>query len=149
MCAVQLDVECCAASLISFKHPALGGHAVSQTCGMQMCAGVKTDDCVPVLSPNHTVGSRSSCRGCLELPVCTDEHPGMRGMNAPPTQVQREKPPRSGETSAPGTLPHSSPSSLSLKHFLVSADFLTVCQNHTASVLYGKRLMSRTHLSLS
>lgn len=41
VCAAQLDVECCAASLISFKHRALGGHAVPQTCGMQMCAGVR------------------------------------------------------------------------------------------------------------
>lgn len=149
VCAAQLDVECCAASLISFKHPALGGHALPQTCGMQMCAGVKQITLSRCCGSLPGCGEQKLFQGLSGAPGVHWGAPWHEG-NAPPTQVQPEKPPRHGVTSACGTLPHSSPSpSLSNKHFLVSADFLAVCQNHTASELYGKCLMSRTHLSLS
>lgn len=73
-------MKCCAASPISFKHQALGGHADSfpDLWNVNVCWG-KIDDSAPAPSPNHAVGSRRSSRNGLELPACTDEVPGSSG----------------------------------------------------------------------
>lgn len=80
VCAAQLDVKCCAASPISFKHQALGGHADSflDLWNVNVCWD-KTDDSALVLSPNCVVGGRCSSRDCLKLLACTDKAPSSTG----------------------------------------------------------------------
>lgn len=151
VCAAQLDAKCCAASPISFKHQALGGHTDSfpDLWNVNVCWG-KTDDSALVLSPNRALGSRCSSRDCFKLPACTNTAPGSTGAGG-------ECPTYAGTmwktTQARGYLcmrdlpAFLSQPSLSNKRFLVLANFFTVCQTHTASVLYGKCLMSRIRLS--
>lgn len=80
VCAAQLDVKCCAASPISFKHEALGGHADSflDLWNVNVCWG-KTDDSAPVLSPNHATEGADALPGTVSSSQYTGGASGSTG----------------------------------------------------------------------
>lgn len=150
VCAAQLDVKCCVASPISFKHEALGGHADSflDLWNVNVCWG-KTDNSALVLSPNHATGSRCSPRDCLKLPAYTGGTSGSTGAEGEcPTYAGTMRNHPGSSYLCTWDFP-TFLSQLSNKRFLVLADFFTVCQNRTTSALYCKCLTSRIRLSLS
>lgn len=129
VCAAQLDVKCCAASLISFKHPALGGHAVSQTCGMQMCAGVKQMALSRCWAPATLWGAEAlpgavwSSWCALRSALARGECSTYAGTAWKTTQLR--------VTSACGTLPCSSPSPLSQTNTFLFQQISSQCAKTT------------------